>query len=88
MSFKQIQGENLHNLKILFIMNDYHKPAFTFEVSFSTPTYDAMIKCFNFTHSLMDIVGRINSHNSLQTFSIRIVWRLTHFSPGSHSYTP
>ena len=41
-SLKDIQGENLHNFKeILLRMYVYHKAAFTFEVSFSTSTYDA-----------------------------------------------
>ena len=40
-SFKEIQGENLHNFKeLLPMMYVYHKAAFTFEVSFCTPTYD------------------------------------------------
>ena len=75
-SLKEIQGENLHNFKeILLMMYVYHKAAFTFEVSFSTSTYDARWMCFNFTHILMNIVGSIYLHNSLQTFSIRIVWQ-------------
>ena len=38
-SFKEIHGENLQNFKeILLMMYDYHKAAFTFEVSFSIPT--------------------------------------------------
>ena len=42
MSFKEIQGENFHNFtEILFMIYVYHWAAFTFEVSFSTPTYDA-----------------------------------------------
>ena len=42
MSLKVIQGENLHNFKeILLMMYVYHKAAFTFEVIFSTSTYDA-----------------------------------------------
>ena len=53
----------------------YHNAAFTFEVSFSTSTYDAKWMYFNFTHILMDIAGRIDLHNSLQTFSIRTVWQ-------------
>ena len=53
----------------------YHKAAFTFEVSFSTSTYDARWMWFNFTHILMNIVGSIYLHNSLQTFSIRTVWQ-------------
>ena len=53
----------------------YHNAAFTLEVSFSTFTYDAKWMCFNFTHILMNRVGSIDSHNSLQTFSIRIVWQ-------------
>ena len=41
-NFKEIWGENLHSFKeILLMMYVYHKAAFTFEVSFSTPTYDA-----------------------------------------------
>ena len=76
-SFKEIQGENLHTSKeILLMMYAYHKAAFTFEVSLSTPTYDATWMCFNFTHSLMNTVGSIDLHNSLQTFSINIVWHL------------
>ena len=58
------------------MMYIYHKAAFTFKVSFSTPTYDARWMWFNFTHILMNIVGSIDLHNSLQTFSIRIVWHL------------
>ena len=55
----------------------YHnKAAFTFGAIFSTPTYNARWMCFNFTHSLMNIVGSIDLHNSRQTFSIRIVWHL------------
>ena len=57
-------------------MYDYHKAVFTFEVSFSTPTYDGRWMYFNFTHSLMNTVGSIDLHNNLQTFSIRIVWLL------------
>ena len=55
------------------MMYVYHKAAFTFEVSFSTSTYDATWMCFNFTHILMNIVGSIHLHNSLQTFLIRIL---------------
>ena len=41
-SLKDIQAEDLHNFKdILLVMYVYHNPAFTFEVSFSTSTYDA-----------------------------------------------
>ena len=41
-SLKDIQGENFHNFReILFMMYVYHKAAFTFQVSFSTPTCDA-----------------------------------------------
>ena len=54
--------------------NVYHKVAFTVEVSLSTSTYDARWMCFNFTHILMNIVGSIELHDSLRTFSIRIVW--------------
>ena len=53
-----------------------HVAAFTFEANFSAPTYDARWMCFNFTHSLMNIVGSIDLHNRLQTFSIRTVWQL------------
>ena len=76
--FKDFQVENLHNFKeILLIIYAYHnKTTFTFAESFSTPTYDARWMCFNFTQSLMNIVGSIDLHNSLQTFSIRIVWQL------------
>ena len=85
---KEIQGENLHNFKeILLMMYVYHKAAFTFEVSFSTSTYDARWMCFNFTHILMNIVGSIDLHNSLQTFSIRMVWELKLFR-AFWSYTP
>ena len=65
--FKEIQGENLHNFKVLLMMYDYRKAAFTFEVSFSTPTYDARWMRFSFTHSLMNIVRSIDLHNSLET---------------------
>ena len=41
-SLNEIQGENLHNFKILLVMHVYRKTAFTFEVSFSTSTYDAI----------------------------------------------
>ena len=42
-SLKEIQGENFHSFKeILLMMYFYHKAAFTFEVSFSTSTYDAI----------------------------------------------
>ena len=51
-----------------------HKTVFTFEVSF--PTSDAGWMCFNFTHRLMNIAGSIDLHNSLHTFSIRILWQL------------
>ena len=57
------------------MMYVYHNAAFTLEVSFSTFTYDAKWMCFNFTHILMNLVVRIDSHNSLQTFSIRIAWQ-------------
>ena len=57
-------------------MHDYHKAAFPYEVSFSTPTYDAKWVCFNFTHSFMNIIGRSDVHNNLQAFSIRIVKQL------------
>ena len=74
--FKEIQGGNLHNFKdTLLTMYVYHKAAFTFEVNVSTSTYGARGMCFKFTHVLMNIVGSIDLHNSLQTFSIRIVWQ-------------
>ena len=72
-SFKEIQVENLHNFKeILLMMYVHHKAAFTF----STPKYDVRWMCFNFTHSLLNIVGSIDLHNTLQRFSIRIIWQL------------
>ena len=41
-SLMDIQGENVHNFKeILLMMYVYHEAAFTFEVIFSTSTYDA-----------------------------------------------
>ena len=73
MSLNESQGENLHNFKILLVMYVYHKAAFTFEVSFSTSTYDARSMNFNFTHILMNVIESIDLHNSLQTFSIRFV---------------
>ena len=57
------------------MMYVYHNAAFTLEVSFSTFTYDAKWMYFNFTHILMNIVGSIDLHDSLQTLSIRIVWQ-------------
>ena len=54
----------------------YCNAAFTFEVSFfSTLTYDAKWMCINCTHIMMIIVGSIDLHDSLQTFSIRTVWQ-------------
>ena len=53
----------------------YHNAAFTFEVSFSTSTYDAKWMGFNFTHILVNIIGSIDLYNSLQTLSKRIVWQ-------------
>ena len=56
----------------------YHKAAFIFELSFPTSTYDARSLWVDFTHVLMNIVERIDLHNSLQitvSFSIRIVWQ-------------
>ena len=44
-------------------MYDYHKAAFTFKFLYSQ--YDARWMCFNFTHSLMNIAGSIDQHNSL-----------------------
>ena len=58
------------------MMYIYHKATFTFEASFSTPAYEVRWMCFNFTHSLMNIAGSIDLHNSLQTFTIRTVWQL------------
>ena len=69
------------------MMYVYHKAAFTFEERFSTFTYDARRMCFNFTHILMIIVGTIDLHNSLQTFSIRVEWRRKQFR-AFWSYTP
>ena len=69
--FKEFQGENLHNFTEILFMNKI-----TFVASFSTPTYDVRWMCFNFTHNLMNIVGSIDLHNSLQTFSTRMVWQL------------
>ena len=53
----------------------YHNAAFTFEVSFTTSTYDAKWMGFNFTHILVNIIGSIELHNTLQTLSKRIVWQ-------------
>ena len=60
------------------MMYVYHKAAFTFKVRFSTSAYDVRWMRFNFTHILMNIVGSIDLHDSVQTFSIRIVcqWKL------------
>ena len=58
------------------IYNYQSKTTFNFAASFSTPAYDTRLTCFNFTHSLMNIVGSIDLQNSLQTFSIRILWQL------------
>ena len=52
-----------------------HKAAFTFQVSFSNSTFDTQRMCFNLTHILINILGSIDLHNSLQTFSIRTVWQ-------------
>ena len=85
-SFEEIQAENLHNFKyILLIIYVYHKATINFEVSFSTPTYDARWMCFNFTHILVNIVRSIDLHHSLQTFSIRIKLQLRTIN---WSYTP
>ena len=73
-SLNEIQGENFK--EILLRMCVDHKAAFTSEVSFSTPKYDARWMYFTFKYSLMDIAGSIHLHNSLQTFPIRIVWQL------------
>ena len=43
--------------------------------------------CFNFTHIFMNIVGSIDFHNSIQTFSIRVVWQRKLFR-AFWSYTP
>ena len=50
------------------MMYVYLKAAFTFEVSFSTSTYDARWMYFNFTHILMNIVGSIDLHESADIF--------------------
>ena len=44
------------------MMYVYHKAAFTFDVSFSTFTYDARSMCFNFAHIFMNINGSIDLH--------------------------
>ena len=62
--------------EILLRMCVDHKAAFTSEVSFSTSKYDARWMYFTFKYSLMDIAGSIHLHNSMQTFSIRIVCQL------------
>ena len=84
----ELQGSqifpNFQNFKeILLMLYGYHKAAFTFKVRFSTSTYDAKWMCSNFTHILMNIVGNIDLHESVQTFSIRIVWQRKFWS-----YTP
>ena len=64
--FKGYSSRRFNNFKeILLVMYVYHNPAFTFEVSFSTSTYDARWMCFNFTYILMNIVRSIDLHNSL-----------------------
>ena len=73
--FKWDSRRKLHNCKILLVMYVYHKATFTFEVSFSTSTYDVRWMCFNVKHILMNIVGTIYLNTSLQTFSITIVWQ-------------
>ena len=51
-SLRDIQGENLHNFnEILLMMHVYHKVAFTFEIIFSTSTYDDRLMCFKATVS-------------------------------------
>ena len=50
------------------MMYVYLKAAFTFEVSFSTSTYDARWMYFNFTHILMNIVGSIDLHEYSDIF--------------------
>ena len=70
------------------MMYVYHKAAFIFEVSFSTSTYDARWLKVNFTHILMNIVGSIDSHNSLQTFSILIENDNEKLLKAFWSYTP
>ena len=84
----ELQGShifrNFQNFKeILLMIYCYHKATFTFKVRFSTSTYDARWMCFNFTHILMNMVGSIDLHDSVQTFSIRIVWQRKFWS-----YTP
>ena len=49
---------------ILLMLYVCHKDAFTFEVSFSTPTYNARWMYFNFTHILMNMVGSIDLNKS------------------------
>ena len=73
-SSNEIQEENFK--EILLRMCVDHKAAFTSEVSFSTSKYDARWMYFTFKYSLMDIAGSIHLHNSMQTFSIRIVCQL------------
>ena len=57
------------------MMYVYHNAAFTFELSFSTSTYEAKWMCFNVIHLLINIVGSIDLDNSLQAFSVRTVWQ-------------
>ena len=72
----EIQGENLDNFKeILLMMYVYYKAACTFEVIFSTSTYDSRWFCFNFIHFLMNIFGSTDLNNSLRTFPLRILWQ-------------
>ena len=67
-----IQGENVHNFKeILLMMYVYHKAAFTFEVIFSTSTYDARWMCFNAT-----VIWKFG-HCSARV-SLKIWWIITH----------
>ena len=57
------------------MMYVYHKAACTFEVIFSTSTYDSRWFFINFIHILMNIFESIDLNNSLQTFPLRIVWQ-------------
>ena len=50
------------------MMYVYHKAALTFEVSFSTSTYDARCMCFNFTHILTNI-GSTDLEESADIFN-------------------
>ena len=72
-SHKEIQGKNIIYIIIYIISIRFYSWCMfiiiTFEVSFSTLTYETRWMCFNFTHSLMNIAGSIDFHNSLKTFT-------------------